>query len=93
MIFTRRYGLFCTKLNLDGKILEKVSATKLLGVWITEDLDLELNTSELCKKAYSKISLLFKLKYVGMSTEDLLKTYISIICLYWSMPVWSGTSL
>ena len=66
----------------DSNILEKVSATKLLGVWISEDLDWVLNTSELCKKAYSRISLLCKLKYVGMSTQDLLKTFISFIrCL------------
>ena len=58
MIFTRRYGSFCTRLKQDGNILEKFSATKLLG----EDLNWELNTSELCKKAYSRISLLCKLK-------------------------------
>ena len=93
MIFTRRYGSLCTRLNLDGNILEKVSATKLLGVWISEDLDWELNTSELCKKAYSRISLLCKLKYVGMSTQDLLKTYISFIrCLLeYACVVWHST--
>ena len=58
MIFTLRYSSLCTRMNLDSNNLEKVSATKLLGVWINEDLDWELNTSELCKKAYSRISLL-----------------------------------
>ena len=32
MMFTRRYGLLCTRLNLESNILEKVSATYLLGV-------------------------------------------------------------
>ena len=90
MIFTRRYGSLCTRLNLYSNILEKVSATKLLGVWISEDLNWKLNTSELCKKAYSRIC---KLKYVGMSTEDLLKTYISFICCLpeYSCVVWHST--
>ena len=82
IIFTQKYGSLFTRLNLDSNILEKVSATKLLGVWISEDLDWELNSSEQCKKAYSQISLLCKLKYVGISTQDLLKTFISFIrCL------------
>ena len=79
MIFTRRYGSLCTRLNLDSNILEKVSATKFLGVWISEDLDWELNTSELCKKAYSRIYLVRKSKYVLVSTQGLLKTFISFI--------------
>ena len=32
MIYTRRYGSLCTRLNLESNILEKVSATKRLGV-------------------------------------------------------------
>ena len=93
MIFNMRYGSLCTRLNLESNIFEKVSATKRLGVWISEDLDWELNTLELCKKAYSRISLLCKLKYVGLSTQDLLKTYISFIrCLLeYACVVWHST--
>ena len=48
----------------------------MLGVWITEDGgDWTSNTKEICKSAYSRISMLTKLKYVGVSTEDLLKIY------------------
>ena len=57
MIYTRRYGSLSTRLNLESNILEKVSATKRLGVWISEDLEMELNTSELWKKVYSRIYL------------------------------------
>ena len=93
MIFNMRYGSLCTRLNLESNIFEKVSATKRLGVWISEDLDWELNTLELCKKAYSRISLLCKLKYVGLSTQDLLKTYISFIrvLLEYACVVWHST--
>ena len=38
------------------------------GKWYT-------NTKEICKSAYSRISMLFKLKYVGVGTEDLLEIY------------------
>ena len=57
MIYTRRYGSLSTRLNLESNILEKVSATKRLGVWISEDLEMELNTSELWEKVYSRIYL------------------------------------
>ena len=33
------------------------------------------NTKQICKKAFSRISLLSKLKYVGIDTEDLLTIY------------------
>ena len=33
------------------------------------------NTEELCRNAYSRVSLITKLKYAGASTEDLLHTY------------------
>ena len=41
-------------------------------MWITEDLNWEQNTKEICRKAYSRMSMLTKLKYVGTNTEDLL---------------------
>ena len=54
--------------------------------WI--DLDWELNTSELCKKAYSWISSLCKLKYVGMSTPGSTPNFYAA---YWSSLVWHST--
>ena len=39
----------------------------------------EKNTKEICKKAYSRIPLLTKLKYVGVNTEDLLTIYVLFI--------------
>ena len=34
--------------------LQRVHSVKLLGVWLTDSLDWELNTKEICKKAYMK---------------------------------------
>ena len=39
----------------------------------------EENTKQICKKAYSRLSILTKLKYVGISTEDLITVYILFI--------------
>ena len=43
MIFTRSKEKFTTRLVLDGDNLERISVTKLLGVWITEDLSWSRN--------------------------------------------------
>jgi len=64
---------------------------KLLGVRITENLDWETNTRELCKKSYARLSLLCKLKFIGMNLKDLVIVYIAYIrsileycCVVWS---------
>ena len=57
----------------------RLPAIKLLGLWLTEDLSWDRNCQEICKKAYSRKSLLTKLKYGGTSTEDLLNIYILFI--------------
>ena len=51
----------------------------MLGIYLTEDLNWNLNCQEMIKKAYSRIPLLTKLKYVGMKTEDLLSIYTLFI--------------
>ena len=59
--------------------LERVSVTKMLGVWLQEDLGWDENTKQICKKAYTRVSVLTKLKYIGISTEDLITIYILFI--------------
>ena len=72
MIFSRSQEYFTTRLSIKGDTIERKAALKILGVWITEDAgDWSVNTSEICKKAYGRISMLTKLKYAGVSTEDL----------------------
>ena len=64
MIFSRTKLSFSTRLCLNGKKLEQLNVTKLLGIWISEDLSWERNTKEICMKAFARLSMLTKLKYV-----------------------------
>ena len=79
LVFTRAQVDFATRLQVNNTIIDKVNVTKLLGVWISEDLTWARNTAEICKKAYSRLGMLTKLKYVGVSTEELLNIYILFI--------------
>ena len=79
MVFSRTKTNFVTRLNVNGTKLDQVSSVKLLGVWITEDMSWGKNTREICRKAYSRISMLTKLKYVGACTEDLIDIYALFI--------------
>ena len=78
IIFTRSKTDFALRLTMENNNIERLSAIKLLGVWISEDLSWDLNCQETCKKAYKRISLLTKLKYVGVPTSDL----VTIYCLF-----------
>ena len=79
MIFSRAKENFVTRLAVNNITLDKIPVTKILGVWISEDLSWSKNTKEMCRKAYSRMSMLTKLKYVGVKTEDLLEIYILFI--------------
>ena len=79
LVFSRSKERFNTRLTINGKNLERISVTQLVGVWISEDLTWSRNCKEICKRAYSRLSMLTKLKYVGVSREDLLDIYILFI--------------
>ena len=79
MIFSRSQEKFSTRLALNGVCLEKVNATKLLGVWLTDDLSWSKNCTEICIKAYARLTMITKLKYVGTKIEDLIDIYILFI--------------
>ena len=66
IIYSRAKEDFSTRLVLNGFPLERVHVTAMLGVWLQEDLGWEENTKQICKKAYSSLSILTKLKYVGI---------------------------
>ena len=64
---------------MDGAKIDRQDFVKILGVWLSEDVnDWSRNTSEICKKAYGRIGMLTKLKYVGVPVEDLIEIY----CLF-----------
>ena len=79
MIFTRSKTDFTTRLKVNEQKIDRKSICKLLGVWISEDLSWSQNCQQICKKAYSRLSMLTKLKYAGVSVEDLLNIYILFI--------------
>ena len=79
MIFSRSNTKFTTRLTINNQNLEKLGVMKLLGVWISQDLSWSRNCQEICQKSYSRLSMITKLKYVGVCLEDLLDIYILFI--------------
>ena len=79
MVFSRCQENFATRLSINGDVIDRKKVVKILGVWISEDAgDWSINISDICKKSYARISMLSKLKYAGLSVEDLLEIY----CLF-----------
>ena len=79
MIFTRTKEDFTTRLSINDVNLDRVSVSQLLGVWISEDLSWAKNCQQTCRKAYSRLSMISKLKYVGVGQDDLIEIYILFI--------------
>ena len=74
LLFSRAKESFVTRLTVNGTKIDQKEASKILGCWIQEDAgQWSKNTSELVKSAYSRISMLSKLKYTGVSNKDLLE--------------------
>ena len=79
MIFSRTKTSFVTRLTLNDCYIKQIPEAKVVGVWLTSDMTWGKNTRELVKKAYLRIGMLTKLKYVGVGIEDLLDVYILFI--------------
>jgi hypothetical protein len=79
LIFHRTQQQFSTRLTVNGKVLKIQKSFKLLGIWLEENVGWKKNIEELYRNAYSRLSLLTKLKYAGGTTEDLLHTYKVLI--------------
>ena len=93
MVFSRSETEFATRLSLNGKTIDRIEETKLVGVWLTTWLDWDKNCREMCKSAYARMTMLTKLKYVGVPTEDLLNIYILYVrsLLEYCSVVWHST--
>ena len=65
----------------------------MVVVWITTWLDWQKNTSEICKKVYARVTMITKLKYVGVKTEDLINIYVLYIrsALEYCSVLWHST--
>ena len=79
MIFSRSSEKFSTRLTINQDKIDRVSESKILGVWISDKISWDKNCQEICVKAYSRLQMLTKLKYVGVQTEDLLDIYVLYI--------------
>jgi hypothetical protein len=84
---------FSTQLSIENHHLEQVSEAKLLGVWITDDLKWEKNTTELVKNSYARMTIRRKLNKFAVSTEDLVNIYVLFIRsrLEYSAVVWHSS--
>ena len=93
MIFSRSQAEFATRLSVNGQTLDRVEAVKVVGVWLTTWLDWEKNTSEICKRAYARVTMLTKLKYAGVKTQDLTNIYVLYIrsVLEYCSVLWHST--
>ena len=68
-----------TRLKINNETIERIGEVKLLGLWITTWLDWDKNTREMCRRAYARMTMLIKLKYVGVGKADLIDIYIYIV--------------
>ena len=76
MVINRVKEDFATRYAINKTTtIDRVSDTKILGVWLSDDLSWYKNCKEICSKAYMRMSMLSKLKYVGLETEQLIDIY------------------
>ena len=70
---------FSTRLSIDGKPIEVINSTKLLGTIITSDLRWDENTNYIVKKANARMELIRKVANFGPSREDLKNLYVLFV--------------
>ena len=75
IIFTRSRQPFATRLTINEEWMERQDSIKLLGIWLDEDGGWKTNTHKMCQKAYSRVSMLTKLRYAAVNIEDLITVY------------------
>ena len=82
MIFSKSQEKFATRITMNNKTLNRTHEMKHLGVWLNETLTWDKHIKEICKKAYPRLRMLTKLKYVGAPIEDLIELYCTFVrCL------------
>ena len=85
IIFSRSKTEFSTRLSLNEATLERKSVIRILGIWLQDDLKWDFNTKQICIKAYSRMQMINKLKYAGISEVELVtiyKLFIRSVCEY-----------
>ena len=92
MFNTRKSLDFEPQLTLESHdTLEVVDEIKLLGLVIRSDLSWSSNTDKMCKKVFSRMWILRRLKGLGADTGALLDTYTQQILsiVEFAAPVWT----
>ena len=79
MVFSKSREKFATRLTIDSAKVDRAREMIHLGVWISDDNTWDKHISEMCKRAYPRIKMITKLKYVGVTIEDLIELYILMI--------------
>ena len=84
---------FTTKLKVNNTNLEVVDECKILGTILTKDLTWNRNTSELVKKGFKRMQLLYKASNFTNSIQDLKSIYLTYIrsALEQSAVVWHSS--
>ena len=77
----------------DGTHIECVSAVKLVGVVVSQDLKWDQNTAYICKKARSKLWILRRMKNMELDVFQLFDVYIKEVrsILEMAVPVWHSS--
>ena len=76
ILHTRTKEDFATRFTLDGCLIDRETATKVLGVWVGQDPSCwDINTKQIIRRTYASMSILTKLKYAGLSRTKLLHIY------------------
>ena len=90
--FTQKYQ-FTSRLTMDGKPLEIVDHTKLLGLIMSNDLTWSRNTQYIIKRANSIMELLRRISNFNAPLRDLVQIYITYIqsILEQSCKIWHST--
>ena len=90
--FTRKYQ-FTTRLTINDEPIEELKSTRLLGTVIQSDLNWDMNTAEIVRKANARMQLLRKIVSFGAPIQDLKQIYILFIrsLLEQSATVWHSS--
>ena len=90
--FTHNFQ-FTLRLTMEGKPLDIVDHTKLLGLIVSSDLSWSKNTQYLIKRANSRMELLRRIAGFNAPTKDLVQIYITYIrsILEQSCVIWHST--
>ena len=75
---------------IEGKPVERVDHSKLLGVTLSNDLTWKKHVDNIVKKTSKRVYLMYQLKRAGISQCDLIRVYMSVVrpALEYACPVW-----